>query len=403
MEILDRPLFKTLQTLPPFPFAQLVRPDLKSVRLSRDAFLTNRTLPQFTYERADRFDAKAYEQALNAVEDRISSIPALESVRALYHEKILETRTRLHIITAIQKHDAAAVSANADHLFGNTAQSEQELTDEASDMLARAHELHTHRDRIDTELFTHMVRTTLNYYDLHHWTIRPTSRASVSILHGNDDQSAAVKIPKKFVASRARAARLLTHEIEVHALRTHNGFTSPITLLGVGLAGYIATDEGLAVATQQKLRAEESMDPGFWDAWASVLTQGHDFTSTFDVLYDARRKLNIAMNIPDADVLARDTAWRLMVRVSRGIHTPGDTGIGYRRDHIYRSGLVTVRQAIETHGESAILPTLFAGHAGIHHIPVLQSLGIRGRIPDLISKRIVKEVLADHRKKKKAP
>jgi len=99
------------------------------------------------------------------------------------------------------------------------------------------------------------------------------------------------------------------------------------------------------------------------------------------------------MNIEHADAEAFDTAWRLMLRVSRGIHHANTPGLGFRRDHLYRSGLIQVRQTIDVYGESDILPTLFAGHASVAHIPLLRSKNIVGRVPDFVSKKIVKEVL----------
>lgn len=391
MELLDGPLFKTLQTLPPFPFAQLVRPDIKSIRLSQQAFLLHGTLPHFTFQRALTFNASLYNEALKVTEERLETLPALNDIHALYQEKITEIRTRLNLIIALQEHNDQRVAYYADQLFGAPEQSHQELAQEFEAMFARAHTLRLHKQPIDAAIFARMVRATLDYYHLNDWTIRQTSRPSVSVIHGDDHHHGTVKIPKKFLASRARAARVLTHEIEVHALRTANGFTSPIALLGRGLSGYIATEEGLAAFLQQKI-PRTTTHPGFWDAWAAALTQHHDFATTFDTLYRARKNLHQALGNLHAEQEARDTAWRLMIRVSRGIHRPGAKGIAYRRDHIYRSGLLNVQRAFRD-TQINLLPTLFAGHAGIHHLPLLDTLGIKGRIPDFMSKTIVKNTL----------
>lgn len=399
---LDIPLFQTLQTLPAFPFARFVQQDLKSVRVAKEEFLKTRKIPTFTYAKIELFDTVHYRRALLSAHDKIASFAVEEDVRALYFEKLRELELRCEIIDAMKRKDDEAVTAFADHLFGPGVQGVEELTDEFDTMLSRAHELHTHQDKVNAELLTKMVRATLDYYGLQHWTIRLTKRLSMSISHCDDGETIpVVKIPATFLASKARAARLLTHEVEVHALRTANGMTSPILLMGRGLAGYIATDEGLAVAMQQKLRAEESMDPGFWDAWTAALSKEMGFVEMFAVIDEAQKKLNSAMNVDDADAKAFDTAWRLCLRETRGIHHPGAAGLGFRRDHIYRSGLFHVRQAIETYGEKEILPTLFAGHAGVHHIPMLLKRNIVGRVPDFVGKAIVKEVMMDVRRQTK--
>ncbi len=392
MEHLDAPLFQTFNTLPAFPFARMVRPDRLGINDARSAFFAHRTLPIFSYSVADHFDVPEYLRALNAVADRIESLPALDIVRTLYREKIEELRTRCTLIQAIQRKDDVAVSSIADHIFGAPKLTATMLKDEFDDILGRSHELHTHEDRVDAPTFTIMVRAMLDHYGMHDWTIRETTRPNVSIVRGDHNNTPTVKIPKKFLASRARAARVLTHEIEVHALRSHNGRTSPLLLLGHGLAQYIATDEGLAIALQQTLRGEDSADPAFWDAWAVALTIDHGFVDVFDTIVAARTKLNVAVGRERPIEEAHNTAWRLILRVSRGLHAPGAASLGYRRDHIYRSGLIAIRQIFDTHGKSAILPTLFAGHAGIQHIPVLKSLGLTGKTPDMIGTQIVKDV-----------
>ncbi len=396
MDTLDGPLYTTLQTLPAFPFGQLIRPDAVGIAKQKKAFFANRTLPTFTYSRAERFDLPGFLQKLDSVESRIASFSVSADVRNLYHEKCAEIRARAALISAIARKNDQEVTACADLLYGTPTQSESDLAQEFTSMLAQAHELHTHKTPVTAELFTQMVRMMLERYNLSHWKIVPTNRSSVSIIHGKGSPSATIKIPKKFLSSRARAARVLTHEIEAHALRTKNGFSSSILLLGRGLAGYIATDEGLAITMQQKLEGAPSRDPGFWDAWAAALSITHGFTDTFDVLCRAQTALNIAMNKSDAEHHAQNSAWRLMLRLNRGIHAPGASGIGYRRDHIYRSGLLAVRETIATHGESTILPILFAGHAALHHIPTLQKLDITGETPALCSNEVVRAVMQSH-------
>ncbi len=397
MEQIDLALYKTLNTLPALPFAQLARPDQKSAVRSRRAWFADRSLPIFTYSRADKFDCLDYQQKLKAVHDRVASISVAEPIRQIYFEKINELHNRLAVIIAIKNKDDVAVSAAVDHLFGEPTQSVNELTNEFNELLNRSHQLHTHQHSIDANLFRRMIESTLNHYGITNWKIVETKRPSLSVIH-SDKNGITIKLPTKFSSSRARAARLLTHEIEVHVLRSFNGQNSPIALLGRGLANYVSTDEGLAVYMQQKLKAEESMDPGFWDMWATVLSKKLGFVDVFDTIYEARKKLNLNLNIVDAEHEANDTAWRLSLRLNRGIHHPGAIGLGFRRDHIYRTGLFQVRQAIDTYGEETILPTLFAGHAGIEHIPLLLSMNIIGKIPELIGKKIVKEVMMENKK-----
>ncbi|MFA6017635.1 MAG: tyrosine/phenylalanine carboxypeptidase domain-containing protein [Patescibacteria group bacterium] len=398
MEHLDALLFQTLNTLPSFPFARLVRPDRKSAQAAKAAFFENRTLPQLSYSVANNFDCAQYLRSLDTVASTIESLKALNTVHLLYKEKINELKTRCTLIQAIQRRDDIAVSHIADELFGTPKQTASKLEAEYTDLVSRSEELHAHEDRINAKLFSKMVHATLEHYGIKNWTVRETTRPSISIVHGNATRMPTIKIPKNFIASKARVARVLTHEIEVHALRSHNGRTSPLLLLGRGLANSITTEEGLAIALQQTLRSEASTDPGFWDAWTAALTIDYGFEETFEIIYTARQNLNIALGRENPEKEARNTAWRLLIRAYRGIHSPKNPGFGYRRDHIYRSGLIKIREAFNTYGKENILPTLFAGHISIQHIPVLQTLGITGRIPEMIGAQIVKKVLRAEQK-----
>ena len=49
---------------------------------------------------------------------------------------------------------------------------------------------------------------------------------------------------------RARAQALLHHEVGTHLVTQANGSHQPIKVLGVGLAGYDETQEGLAVLAE---------------------------------------------------------------------------------------------------------------------------------------------------------
>lgn len=363
----------------------------------RDAFFAHRTLPTFTYTLASAFDTQGYLRALTAVADRVETFPVAEIVRSLYREKIEELRTRCMLVQAMQRGDDATVTSLTDHLFGMPEQTARDIQAEFEGILSRSSTLHTHKARINAVTLTAMIRTILDHYGMTEWTVRETTRPSIAITRSAQRSTPTIKIPKTFSASRARAARVLTHEIEVHALRSHNGATSPLQLLGRGLANYISTDEGLAI-TLQRIGATKTTEPGLWEAWTAALTLNHGFIDTFDTLVSARTKLNIALGHADASAKAQDSAWRLMVRASRGIHAPGTPGLGYRRDHIYRTGRIAIERTLEAHGVTDILPTLFAGHVGIHHIPALKTLGITGRTPDMISAHVVQEVLRAQRK-----
>ncbi|KKW30243.1 MAG: hypothetical protein UY72_C0017G0006 [Candidatus Uhrbacteria bacterium GW2011_GWD2_52_7] len=400
MPYIDDKAFELLLSLPPFPFTRYVRPQKAQLRLAKEAFITHGELPRFSFPRAEGCDTADYVRQLNRVSDELANIELPEAARILYEEKIAELTTRCNLVQAIQRNDDITVSALSEQLYGSPLQQARELTDEFGDVLARASHMYRHREPVNAELFTEMVRRVFAHYDFSNWRIAETSSPSVRIGRTTLNQhQPSIYIPRSLKITRSRAARLLTHEIEVHALRTENGERSALRLLSRGLAGYTRTDEGLAVFYQQKLRTPEAIDAGFWDAWATALTTELAFKDVYTTLHDAQLKLGRAIGDPDPEHRAQDAAWRLCARVYRGIHNPNQPGVGYMRDHVYRSGLSEVRRLIEASGED-VITKLFVGHANISHLGYLQELGITSaRTPDMIGKKIVDEVMREHRKR----
>ncbi len=279
-------------------------------------------------------------------------------------------------------------------MFGTPAFSLSALRAELTGRLARQGHGHIHAPRIDAELFCRMMRRVLDHYGLTDWRMKLTPRDRIQIGHGKRERTPMVRVPKKLLISKRRATRLLTHEIEVHALRTANGTESPLHLLSRGCAGYILTDEGLAMYYQDSVlfpptevaNAERPVS-GFWEAYTATLSQHHTFAETFAEL---------------AAVTTKDAAWRLCVRAYRGITHPTTAGLGFLRDHLYRSGFLAVQDAIHTQGES-ILSDLFSGNIGLHDINLLRSLHLpKGTLPQMISAKIVRQELKKQRAEKAA-
>jgi len=84
----------------------------------------------------------------------------------------------------------------------------------------------------------------LQQMGIHDWRVvlvdEMSARMSVSARH----REVRVKTDSEFTVDDRN--RLIVHELGTHVLRAHNGFKSGLLNLGLGLAGYIATEEGLA-------------------------------------------------------------------------------------------------------------------------------------------------------------
>jgi len=379
MQKLDAELYQLLLTLPRFPFLSLVRQDKKALNEARKKFVKTGVLPTFSYSRADKFDATGYLEKLKEVEAKIGAQEAASPLLGLYLKKCAELRARAEMIAAIQVKNDEEVTRLAKVIFGTPSFTAEGLLAEYGGRTA--HKSFVHKTRVDGEMFARMTRTMLDHYGLTDWRIKVLKRLAIQIGHGKRDRTPMVRIPRNMLVSKQRAIRLLTHEIEVHALRTANGALSPLHLLERGCAGYIKTDEGLAMYYQEVMLADESpkiIHAGFLEAYTVALAEQHDFAGVFAEL---------------SKVTSAKKAWRLCVRAYRGITAPNKAGLGFYRDHVYRSGFMAV-QAAHRAGGMKFLGEVFSGNISIDDLPVLRELNVpTGRLPDLISEKVVKDEL----------
>lgn len=157
-------------------------------------------------------------------------------------------------------------------------------------------------------------------------------------------------------------ARLVVHEVGVHALRAANGYAQPLNIFAVGLPGYLPTEEGLTSYFEEQTGTanEETLR----DYAARVIAvdsvcNGLNFRQTFDRLKDHN--------------LTQDQAWNLSVRAHRGG--------GYVKDHVYLDGLLRVRDFAENEGDFA---TLYVGKVGIEHLPLVRQLLQEGVLKEAV-------------------
>lgn len=154
-----------------------------------------------------------------------------------------------------------------------------------------------------------------------------------------------------------RVQALLSHEIGVHLLTYFNGSAQGLNILRSGLAGYEATQEGLAVLaeylvggmTRQRLRllAQRVI-------CCDAMLDGATFPEVFDKLRD------------DCAMEARD-AYHVAMRVCRGG--------GLAKDAIYLRGLLQVLSHLKRGGS---LTPFWMGKVAANHFEAMQELAARG-------------------------
>lgn len=152
-------------------------------------------------------------------------------------------------------------------------------------------------------------------------------------------------------------ARLVEHEIGVHALRAENGHAMPLGIFRVGLEGYLETEEGMAAYREWSAGMDDGLRLFAMRVlavdWASRLP----FSSVFGKLSER--------GVPD------DLAWAMTQRVKRGLTDTGKAGC-YPKDVSYFRGYLRVKAFMEDGGSWDEL--MKYGKISIDHLSAMRAL-----------------------------
>jgi len=151
--------------------------------------------------------------------------------------------------------------------------------------------------------------------------------------------------------------RLLVHEIDVHAVRIHNGSCLPWGIFSMGTAGYREAEEGLAVHYERQTghlyRFQEKLYAG--RCLAVYLSLSAGFAEVFEellVYFD------------------EETAYNIVERVKRGLSDTSRPGALTKEFH-YFTGPNRVRSYL---GGGGKLEMLMGGKIAFKHAPIIAKL-----------------------------
>lgn len=150
-----------------------------------------------------------------------------------------------------------------------------------------------------------------------------------------------------------RVAAALAHEVGTHVLTWHNGGRQPFRQLQVGLAGYEALQEGLAVLAEYLVGGLDSSRLRLLAGRVVAvhcLSEGAGFIETF-------RELNGNSGFPEY------SAFLIAMRVFRGG--------GFTKDVVYLRGLV---ELLDYLGEGGEIEPLLLGKIALEHLPFIKEL-----------------------------
>lgn len=319
----------------------------------KQSFLENPTRsPQFLY-RAHSLPIAQIKKDLKALPEALN-----HPLYNLYKKKIAEIETKLDLLESF---DTPLLQQHSEKLYGPAS---RVLYDQA---VRYIHEHPTVPDESSVLNFKQIVKRLtlfLEEHKLSNWHIKATP-GRVNDISISLDGTIHLREGVTFTENRLKA--VIAHEIETHIYRAENSRLQKYKIFEIGTAGYMATEEGLAVYNQHALGVPLG-EKAIWAPLRSIgayLAQEMSFVDLFHYL-----KNNYG--------LADESAWRTCVKVKRGL---ADTNkkITFTRDTIYFRGLQMVEEYLKDNAAEK-MKYLYIGKIGIddlNHIGPLSQYKVR--------------------------
>lgn len=234
---------------------------------------------------------------------------------------------------------------------------EPSLLELAKDILRRRRDEEESGTKVSAKEFVQRARSEIRYYRRQmkslpaQAVIRDDMYSGLMTIGGN------LLVGRETMIAAARVDALIQHEIGTHLLTYYNGRAQPLQLLRVGLAGYDALQEGMAVLSEYLVGG---LSRGRVRTLAarvvavSQMTGGAPFTETFQTLVSDYR-------------IDQRLAYTIVLRVYRGG--------GLTKDAVYLRGLVEILDYVSRGGE---LDLLCVGKLAADHLPMVRELLLRG-------------------------
>jgi uncharacterized protein (TIGR02421 family) len=209
---------------------------------------------------------------------------------------------------------------------------------------------------LDAEALAEGMRSELGRMGVNDWRVvvleEMSARMAVSARHRE------VRVKSDSLFTREDQARLVVHELRTHVARACNGFRSGLLNLGMGLKGYMATEEGLASWMEQRegLLWRGQLEVYAYRAYAAAAAHEHSFAEVFRQLQELGASPGLA--------------WDVTLRVKRGLEDTSVPG-GFPKDYVYLHGRGLVLEYLARGGDEA---ALFVAKVSLEQLPLVARL-----------------------------
>ncbi len=311
-----------------------------------EAFLKHPTFsPRFFY-RQPSFDVQKIRQELRGLPRHLD-----HPLAGIYLDKIRELQATLDLISAINTPD---VQRYSEELYGGV----DAVLHDTAVLTVRTHAFESKGKDLTFKQALKRIENYLADNKLTNWKVSVSDKISVRIAV-NKDRTLFVRNNAVFTRSTLDAA--LIHEIGTHAFRYENGILQDAQIFSYGTAGYLLTEEGLAMYNQEKL-----------DVAMGTKALGAPLRTIAVHLAAQLSFKDLFHYLKEQYQLSDTQAWRSCWRAKRGLIDTSKK-IAFSRDVVYFKGLLQVRQYLKDNPEDG-LRNLYIGKVSINDFPRLGDL-----------------------------
>lgn len=175
-----------------------------------------------------------------------------------------------------------------------------------------------------------------------------------------DPQTKTIKLRKGIVFRGDCLKCIIAHEIETHIARSENAKSLPFKIFKIGTAGYLTTEEGLAIYNERRVHQKKGEPYHYQRIY--LRTVGVNWA----LKYSFKKMFNKFLSLG----LDPEKAWEATIRVKRGLSDTSKPG-GFTKDYLYLKGYFDIKNFIKNRGD---IKKLFIGKVGIDDLNMVGNL-----------------------------
>lgn len=415
MKAYDERWNEEFDALGTFPIQNYLRYDTDNVTEEKERFLRGDVRnPTFSYPLAEKVDVKKIEDELIGLREKIENEESNKWVKVAYLDRIEEKLTELEQLKAVKENNDKLFDLSMSRLYGeidsevfagvlsafnkrletgikndnrNISLASEKLSEFLHLMIdevgvgAEKYEL-TYVDKEAGEYLKAsgiggVFREELRLYNVIDWEVVVDETKKFKSITVNQNEKR-VYIPHSRKLTLKESKALAHHEL-IHIKRRLNGDSSPLKILGRGLAGYLRAEEGLAKRAELMF-SNSALNATLENYLLSGLILGADGKKRdFRDIYEISLLLFEAIHIMEEKNLKRQPenfAWLRAARFFRG--TSGQTaGVCQRRYKAYLEGYLKLNEMINADQVSEEVAMLGKyDPANDRHVAILEGLNM---------------------------